>query len=267
MASKATSWRLDGNRIWRVPDSQGALVQKLYAGRKDFLRRFFRNLGLLFFPLVSSATATGRWQTERSLLRTWREAGIDVPRDLTDEHPEFAGPRVTVMEYVEGEALGNVLRNLDQPREERDELLRRFAAMWGTRHGLALKTGRPEFVQAHATILHVMVAGDRLVTIDLERHQHSRHILPLLAREIGNYLRTLLKRVPEDVFRRDLAAIVDGYPHREILVDAIGEMRRSPNLLRRLGWAMDRQRKIRRHRKKSKFVAMELLAEALSGGE
>jgi hypothetical protein len=262
--SAGTPGRLDANRIWRVPTADGALVQKLYCERGPFLRRLGTHLGNVFFPLKTRPGARGRHRTERRLLRAWREAGLAVPIDLTDRHPELGGPRVAILEFVEGRPLGSILRDDDLPRDERDELLGRFARDWGHRLGLALDGGRSDLVQNHATIQHVLVTPDRLVSIDLERHQRSRNLLPLIAREVGNVLKSLAKRAkPEDVLRADLTVIVRSFPRRQLLEDVVREAFRSRSPFRRVGWAFDRLRTRLRRKPHTRYTALAALESVL----
>lgn len=257
--------RLIGNRIWRVPSPDGVILQKVYAphsrGPGYWVRLVLERLARVKTP----TTVAARQRTERELLRTWREAGCDVPEDVTDRHPSLVHPRVTLLEYIDGAILGRLLASGSPTRERRDDLLRRFAAAWGTRHGLAVDRRETRLVQEHGTFAHVMVAGDRLVTIDLEQaFRPRRDVLPLVAKEIVAYLRSLAKRADPDVFRADVRAIVDGYPRREILAGAVREYLDSPSPLRRLVWSIDRRIRRDSRRALGKYEALEVLRDVLA---
>jgi hypothetical protein len=112
----------------------------------------------------------------------------------------------------------------------------------------------------------VIVAEDRLVTIDLEQaFRPRRDVLPLVAREIVAYVRSLAKKVDAAVFRADVEALVAGYPHRELLEAAVREYLHSPRPLRRLLWSLDRKLRRDRHRELGKYRSLEVLADVLRG--
>ncbi|UCE87532.1 MAG: hypothetical protein JSU66_07405, partial [Deltaproteobacteria bacterium] len=169
---------------------------------------------------------------------------------------------VLLLEFVDGRPMLGVLAEGRLSRSERDDLLRRFAAAWSRRHRIALETGEPGFVQEHGTFQHVLVAGERLVTIDLEQlFRRAGNSLPLVSKEIAAYLRSLWKGVDAETYRRDLEALVDGYDTREILAAAVNEYHYNRGRLRRWMWALDRMRNARRGR--GKYVALQRLEELL----
>ncbi len=131
--------RLDGNRSWRIDTPRGAVLQKLYVERAGAVRGVVRDALIAVMGTKTSARAAARRATERRLLATWRAAGFDVPRDLTDEFPELGGDRVAVFEFVEGRPLYDVLAREGLAGAPRAEILLRFAADWGRRHVAALR--------------------------------------------------------------------------------------------------------------------------------
>jgi hypothetical protein len=108
-----------------------------------------------------------------------------------------------------------------------------------------------------------MVSGDRLVTIDLEQAFTSRRdLVPLVAKEIVAYLRSLGKGADPDTFRADIAAIVSAYPRPELLRATVREYLDNPNPLRRWMWSIDRRRR-RAGRPLGKYAALLALRAAL----
>ncbi len=256
--------RLRGNRIWIVPAAGGSVLQKFYAphasGPSYWARLVLERLARIKTP----TTVASRQRTERELLRVWAESGCDVPADLTAVHPALVHPRVTLLEHVRGPLLGRLLAGGRPGREERDELLTRFAAAWGRRHGLAVDRGDARLVQEHGTLLHVIVADRGLVTIDLEQaFLPRRDVLPLVAKEIVAYVRSLAKGAEADTFRADLTALVAAYPRRELLAGAVREYLDNPHPLRRLLWRLDRRTRRDRRRPFGKYRALEELRDAL----
>lgn len=260
--------RLRGNRIWIAPTPDGAhggeVLQKLYAPHDSGLGYWVRLVLERLARAKTPTTVAARQRTERELLAAWRDAGCDVPADLTERYPSLVHPRVTLLEYVRGPLLLRRLSSGRLSRDERDDLLRRFAAGWGTRHGLAVDRPDARLIQEHGTFLHVMVADDRLVTIDLEQaFRPRRDVLPLVAKEIVAYVRSLAKGADQAVFRADLEAIVDGYPRRALLAAAVREYLDSPSPVRRLLWRLDRRTRRDRKRPLGKYRALEVLRDVL----
>jgi len=252
-----------GNQIWPVPTVDGPVLQKLYAARDAGPAHWFRLLIERIARQKTPTTAAARWRTERTLLAAWREAGCDVPEDVSPCHPAYVHGYVTLLEYVDGKILGKLLASEAPSRERRDDLLRRFSAAWGMRHGRALDTNDVRLIQEHGTFLHVIVAGDRLVTLDLEQSfLPRRDLVPLIAKEIVAYLRSLAKGADPAVFRADVAAIVSTYPRRDLLDATVREYLDNPNPLRRIVWSIDRRRR-KGGRRLGKYAALEILRDVL----
>jgi hypothetical protein len=194
-------------------------------------------------PLLQGATssaADARWRTEGVLLALWREAGVDVPRDLTEAHRDLAGDRVRILEWIDGKPLTRLLAAGGLDRAARDALLVRAGAAWGGRHVAAVKRAEPRLVQFHAGFMHLLVAGDRLVAIDLEQaYLPARPVLPLLAREVAACLRSLARCGDEATLRADLAALLRGHPDPALLRSVAAEALHPSGLLARLVRALD----------------------------
>lgn len=252
-----------GNLSWRVETGRGTVLQKVYLARHGALRSALRALVVALARRKSGTSPLARWATERAVLAHWRERGFDVPRDLSGEHPGLCRPGVSVLEFVSGDVLQRLLADPRLPRAERDALLTRFAAQWSRRHRAALDTGDVLLVQEHGGFEHVMVAGGRMVTFDFEQvYRPGRAVQPLVTREIAGYLRTLKKRVADDVFVLDLRAIVAGYTDRALLRACVDSVFRNANPLRRLAFALDRsvwRRVVRGGRKYEAFALLDLL--------
>lgn len=259
------------NRIWRMETPIGPAVQKVYRERDGRLRARVRSILSHVVARKTGVTAHERFVVERSMLHLWRDAGIDVPADLSERVGRPVRERTLLLEDVPGPTLHDVLCDPLTPPARRADLLARFAALWGARHALALSTGDVRFVQEHATFKHVLVCGPRLVTIDLEQHYLPRRDpRPLLAKEIAGYLRSLWKHVDEATYRRDLAVIAVAYPDPPLLRAAADHYLHPKRLLLRTLWALDRMRDARRARRRGrphagprKYQALALLGEAL----
>ncbi len=199
------------------------------------------------------------------MLACWREAGIDVPRELSAEHPDLAGRRSLVLEFLEGPLLLQLLKpKAKTPAAQRDQLLRRFGSDWRARHDLAVQRADPAFIQEHGSLAHVLVQGERFVTFDLEQGFRSRgSVLPVLAKEVADTLRTLMGRGDPASFLPDLASLVSGYGDRERLHSVIDYYLRPQYLAHRLAWRFDRWREKKLGRRASKYAALEELEAVL----
>ncbi|MCU0724222.1 MAG: hypothetical protein MUE73_00300 [Planctomycetes bacterium] len=225
-----------GNRLWVVPAEGGPVVQKLYGPRYGPIRRMLTALA----GRKTGCAPEARRRTEACLLALFASHGFPVPRDRSAELPWLASDRVLVLEYVAAPPLGNILRERLFDRRRRDGLLGRFAAAWCARHRKALDLCEPRLVQEHGTFDHVLVDGDRFVTIDLEQgFRPGQRVAPLVAKEVAGYLRTLWNRTSREIFEADLRAIVSGYPERGILRSAAVEYVGGDGRRPKLRWRVD----------------------------
>jgi len=255
--------RLDGNRIWRVATPGGTVLQKLYAERGGWLRAWGRELTTRLFGAKTSTRAAGRRATEARLLALWREAGLDVPADLSAAHPELVNVRTLVLEDVPGTLLSAALADPALPAARREELLRRFAAACRRRHDQALSRGEPALIQEHGSVQHVIVSGSRLVSFDLENaFRPRRDLRPLLAKELASVLRSLARLGDEPRFRADLAVFVAGYGDVERLREVARHYLAPSSLLWRVVWAVDRRYDERRGRRHGKYRVLRALRDA-----
>ncbi|MCB9896999.1 MAG: hypothetical protein H6825_03230 [Planctomycetes bacterium] len=254
----------DGNRLWVVDTARGRVVQKLYRRRGTWISETTRHVLTRLAGRKSGVTARARRATERRLLQHWKAAGCDVPADLTEAYPELGGPCVAIYEHIEGDTLARRLgRRAALPRAERDPLLRRFGAAWRARHDRALTDTDPSLVHEHGTVLHVLCSGERLVTFDLEQgFLPGQPVLPLVAKEVAGFLRSLAARTEPDTFRADLRTLVDAYGDRARLA-AVCAWYLEPTGVRRLLWALDRARGDGGPKRPGKYAVLATLREVL----
>ncbi len=268
MGAAAADGPVRGNRIWIAGEAGRPVLQKHYGARAGLLGSVARSLGTSLRRRKTGISPRARRRTEALLLELWRSRGLDVPRDLSAEHPGLSGERTLVLEFFRGAPLGNILRETRFDRTARSDLLRRFAASWGARHAIALSSGDARFVQEHGTFDHVLTDGVRFVTIDLEQgFLAGGPVMPLLAKEVAGYLRTLWQRTDEATFAGDLAALIAGYPDRAVLARAAEEYLASPSPFRRLLWRLDRALRRRRRSGDAKYAPLRALRAALSSTE
>ncbi len=254
-----------GNRVWAVETPVGTVVQKLYREREVWLRRRVKNRLEKFRGLKTASFARTRRATERELLALWAEHGFDVPADLTDAHPELcSGDEITVLEFIHGRIFAHALTGDRLPLDRREALLRQFATDWGQRHAKAIELGDARLVHEHGSLKHVLWSGDRLVTFDLENSfRAGADPRPLIGKEIAGYLRSLAKCVSRDALGRDIAIVVDAYPHPDLLHAAVTEYLDNPRRLRRTLWAIDERRSRGRDTGRSKYDVLRILRSAL----
>jgi hypothetical protein len=204
-----------GNRLWRVETPAGPALQKRYGSRAGPLRDAWRGA---MSRVIRGATATSpsaRLRTERRTLALWAGEGIDVPADWTDRFPHLAGEGVVLLEWIDGEPLDRVVAAGGPGRAA---LLRRFAAAWGRRHGIAVARNDGRFAQFHAGLMHTLVAGGRLVSIDLEQaYLAGPPVFPRVGREAAAVAKSLSKSADDGAF----AELAAGYPDPPLLRRAL----------------------------------------------
>jgi hypothetical protein len=252
---------LRGNRLWIVKAGAETVIQKLYGARYGLPRRFLT-------ALAGRKTGCGpkaRRQAEAAGLALFTTHGFPVPRDRSAEFPSLASGSVLVMEFVAAPPLGDILRERLFDRGRRSELLRRFSAGWCARHRKALELPEPGLIEEHGTFDHVLVDGDRFVTIDLEQaFRPGQPVAPLIAKEVAGYLRSLWNRTSTGTFAADLEAIVAGYPDRELLRRAAEEYIGGQDRRPKLRWRLDAFLRKLGRRGEGKYAPLIALAGRLA---
>ena len=241
------------NRLWRVETPARPVLQKMYGEKGGPFRSLWRAWMSRVVRGATSSRAEARCRTERETLALWREAGIDCPEDLTSRHPALAGPRVAILEWIDGVPLPDALAAEGTSRSARDRLLRIAGAAWGRRHGIAVERKDARFVQFHGGFQHLLVVADRVAAIDVEQaYLPGVAVLPRLAREVAACVRSIAKGADPAVLRADLVALAAAHPDTALLRAAVREALRGGGL-RRL---FDPRRWARR-------PALRMLAEVL----
>ncbi|MBP7568674.1 MAG: hypothetical protein KBA95_01310 [Acidobacteria bacterium] len=262
--------RLDGsargsglNAVWKIRTPAGPAILKTFASRRNPAQTFLTEVNHRLGGLTSF-TARGRRHTEAATLALWREAGLDVPR-LLDDPPglDLALPHLC-MEFVDGVLLSRRLADEGRPLAERDAVLVRFLRIWADRHALADARRDPRLIQEHGSFEHVMVAGDRLVTFDLEVSFRRRlDVRACIVAEIGGYLRSLYRLLPAPLAGHFLGLAAREYPRREYLEEVPRRLLRNPNPVLRAVHFLDR-RLLRKPGQWHKFRVAELLMSELN---
>ena len=214
--------RLDGNRLWRIETPAGPVLQKYYVEKGGRLRNAWRSAWSRVLRGATGSKAAERCRVEGETLALWRAAGVDVPADRTEEFPQYAGERVRLLEWIEGRPLTELLAGDGLAGAERAALLRRAAAAWGRRLVEAVRRDDARLVQFHGGFMHLLVAGERIVAIDVEQaYLPGRAVAPRVAREVATCLRGLARGRGPEALRADLEAVVEGFPDRAVLDAAV----------------------------------------------
>ena len=202
--------RAGGNQVFVVETPSGPRVLKLYRGRKRAWREPFRWFGHLLEGKRSTRPAA-RHATERESLRLWKGAGFDVPAVYDEPLPDGVEPPALWMEYCPGSTLRDVVRDESRALSERQALVRRFGDELARRQARAILDQQPLLIHEHASVFHVLVSRERLVSFDLEGGYRPHVSLPrALEQELGGLVRSLLRAVPEHI-EALVDALVDGY--------------------------------------------------------
>ncbi len=246
------------NAVWEIRLAGRPVILKTYSSRRGVLSTFLSNTGHVFGGRTSYLSEA-RYQTELSNLDLWRNSGFEVPGVVQHDFNPPLPVKYLCMEYVDGPLLSSYLSDPDISAEKKDSVLAAFLRRWAERHTAAENLREPRLVQEHATFNHVILAGDRFVTFDLEvSYTGSANIQRLIAYEICGYLRSIFKRLPEDRITRFLDILVENYPRRDFLSAVYRELFESRDLSARFIHLIDRIL-IKRGRKMHKYqIACEL---------
>lgn len=247
------------NGVWAVRTGGRAAILKTYGRRRSRVQAVLTEVSNLLTGR-SAYHAAARFRTEADCLRRWRAAGFDVPELLPP--PDIALPcPALLMERLEGPTLAAFLAG---PACEADKAaaVERLAAAWCRRHRTAFATGERGLIQEHASIDHVLVAGDRLVTIDLETAYRLGTPAALVAAELAALARSFLKRLPGAHGLRWLQCFARAYPDRDRILASARHLLANPNPVCRAAFRVHRRATARPGRT-SKYDAAEAMAAAL----
>ncbi len=235
---------------------------KLFLPRRPPWRSAFGGISHRAFEGKRGISPAARHETERVSLALWAQEGFDVPRLLEGARPEWAEPAPFLwLEYAPGRRLRDVLVDTSEPQAEREALARRLGAADGRRHRRALELNQPLLLHEHPTTKHVLLSGDRLVTIDLENGYRAGYcVMSAITRELAGVLRSLQEGAPPPFDQGIPRAYLEGYGDRALLERAADLARsRTPGWL---AWRLSDQLRRREH---SKAAVMQRLADALAG--
>jgi hypothetical protein len=244
-----------GNMLFRCAEPAGDVFLKVYRRRKSRWSDFWGDVSERWFERKRGVTAARRRDTEAAAIAAWRAAGFDAPRLLAYERPQWIGDHpFLAMEFVEGPTLHEALADPARPSAQKREWIDQLAREQARRHRCALEGGERLLVQEHAMARHVLVAGARLVTFDLEHaYQPDFPLSVALTFELCSTVRSL---------ERSDAAYVDAfvasYPERKILEESCRVFRSSS-----VRWRLYRRYEARKRGAASKTAAMERLAARL----
>jgi hypothetical protein len=158
-----------------------------------------------------------RFETERSNLALWTQQGFDVLRHFGYPLPEGIDPPGLWLEHCPGRLLSEVLSDNEVPWSEKKHLLTRLGAELGRRHLRVMELSEPSLVQIRATIGHILLYGERMITFDLEGcFLPDFPLHEALAHELSGYLRSIAKNTGER-FDDALHSFAEGHPSRDLL--------------------------------------------------
>ncbi len=187
-----------GNLLYVVDGPGGKRVLKLYRRRRAPWRERWRNLGQ-WMEGKRGARPDQRCGTEREGLLLWQREGFDVPACLDDDLPESVEAPALWLEYCPGPSLFALVADADASPARKSALVSRFAADLARRQARALELGEPLLSHEHPSVLHVLVHGDRLVSLDLETaYKASYDVEMALEQELAGVVRSLYRAAPDE---------------------------------------------------------------------
>lgn len=211
-----------GNLLLRV-DGPVPRVLKVFRSRRGRWREGFSSLSHRLFEQKRGVSPEERCETERLSLALWRREGFDVPA-LDDAPPPAwlpAGLPSLWLEFTPGSSLFWVLLDEQRPEAERCALAKRLGVEHARRHRRALELSEPLLLQEHPTTKHVLVHGERLVTIDLEGgYAPGYSVAAGIALDLAGTLRSF-SHGPPDLTAALPAAYLGGYRDRALVEQAL----------------------------------------------
>lgn len=250
------------NAVWLVNAEGGKRILKTYHLRRSPLRTA---LACLAHALGgrTSYSARSRRDTERRNLLLWRDKGFAVPDVLDLRLLEDPGLPWLCIEHVSGTVLLAYLAAPAVPQERKDSVLSSFAVEWARRHKAAVDSNEPRLVQEHGTFEHVLMDGDRFVTIDLEvSYRTGTRVMDLIVFEVCAYIRSLFRKLPEPQAEHLLRVILASYPERAFFAAVYPTLFTSSGPIRRTVLALDR-RLLRDDAKVHKYEVARRVREAI----
>ena len=232
-----------GNLLLKVGKGDETFILKLYRRRWPLWKEHIEPFTARIFLKKMGANVRIRFETERKNLAVWTREGFDVPRSFDYPLPEGIAPPALWLEYCPGRLLSEALGDKEVPWNEKKQLLTRLGAELGRRHLRFMQLSEPSLVQIHATVGHILLYGDRMVTFDLEQcFLPSIPPLEALAHELSGYLRSIAKNT--DVrFDDALHSLIEGYPSKNLLAKIAEWGVHEKNLYRRIKRFKDQRKR------------------------
>jgi len=250
-----------GNALY-LDRARGELL-KVYRPRRaksQAWRELVHSLGHQLFEGKRGTSPRRRQATELDSLRTWIAHRFDVPalidRPIPEGIPEFS----TWMEYCPGQTLDEYLRSPELDSMELEATVERLAVDQALRHRRALDSQENLLLQEHASIVHVLVSDERLMTIDFENAYRAGFPTAIaLSHELAGTLRSFFRRVP-DRGQACFDHYVGAYPERDLLRDAALQATKG----RGISASLKRWRDQKRKNRPSKLEVMRQVLQSLS---
>jgi len=226
--------------VLKVETSGGPVVVKRFLRKRSWLRQGMMQLGCWTFAGKSNSWPRGRRRTEAECMALWQRHGFDVFRVRDAAVPlEVREPHL-ILEFCPGRTLYDILEDPTVREEEKRGLLERFSSRWGERHHKALDLMEPRLLHEHGSFRHVFVSGPRLITFDLEVAWVRRRLTPhLVGREVASFLRSLGRASRGEGFEERLEAVVDAYPHPDLLRTVVEDALHPSSPVRRIAFIVE----------------------------
>ena len=247
-------------------DREGGAILKVYRPRRgasQAWREGLRSFGHRFFEGKRGTSPKERAQTEAAALRAWAKHGFDAPRLIDRAIPaEITDPALWI-EYCPGRTLDLVLSDPTTDPVVARSLVERLAVDHAGRHRAALENAEPLLLQEHASIVHTLESGERLVTFDFE-NAYGRGFSSEIAisHELAGTLRSFFRRLGDCAGRAHFDQYVAAYPDRDLIERAAHRATCGGGI----GSRLKRWSDGRRANRPSKTEVMVWVAEAVRRG-
>lgn len=232
-----------GNLLLKVDKGDETFILKLYRRRWPLWKEHIEPVTAKIFQKKMGTNVRIRFQTERENLAMWTREGFDVPQNFDYPIPEGIDPPALWLEYCPGRLLSEVLRDNRLPWNEKEQVLTRFGAELGRRHLRFMEISEPSLVQIHATVGHILLYKNRMITFDLEqRFLPALPPLEALAHELSGYLRSIAKNTGVR-FNDAMHCLIKGYPSIDLLRKTAEHGAYGRGLYRRIKRFKDRRKR------------------------
>jgi tRNA A-37 threonylcarbamoyl transferase component Bud32 len=207
------------NRFFLSSDRR--LIVKYHCSKpRDFRFFKYRALWLVGFPApFEYRSERARCAHEREVYAHWHALRYNVPRLIEPAPVTLPGPaeQCLTLEYIDGEALSEILTSPTVPLERKLPLVAALFAGCNARHAAVLEKHDRLLIKYDANLRNIIVKDDRLFDIDFECGRIAESLPRGAAREISRYAVETIKALGREHCSAVVGLLRREYRHPDIL--------------------------------------------------